>query len=359
MNELITERTAEQFKAGVLAHPVLMSAYGSVMSLINHAVVPIIEVVGPTGVGKSTLLKKLNLELINQYTEAMKTDPGFIPVIMVEAPAPDNGTFHWGDFYKRLLKSLQETMIDCKLSEAAYGGTVPRSQKGRTTSDMRWLVEQSIKQRGTKIVIIDEAQHLTKVANARRLSDQMDTVKSLSSLTGVQFVMVGTYELLTLLNRNGQLSRRTRCIHFNRYDFSKPADRQAFINLLGMFEVRLPVGAEGVLVNHLDFIYEHSLGCIGILKDWLKLASNSAVEAGRDTLAFRDLEATKLTRDSLLQILQEILEGERSVAAGTQGGDELRVKLGLTAVVPAKDAKGNANRPPVGVRKPHRDLVGV
>jgi hypothetical protein len=224
-------------------------------------------------------------------------------------------------------------------------------------------VEQGIKHRGTKVVIIDEAQHLTKVANARRLQDQMDTIKSLSSLAGVQFIMCGTYELLSLLNRNGQLARRTRCIHFQRYNFETPADRQAFANLLHMFELRLPVKAEGILVDNLEFIYERCLGCIGILKDWLKLACNHALYAGHDTLEMGDMEATALTQDSLLQILQEILEGERSIEAATQRTDELRAKLGIKAVknstAPLNGTKEGTVRRSVGERNPTRDVVGV
>jgi hypothetical protein len=229
--------------------------------------------------------------------------------------------------------------------------------------ELRWAVEQGIKHRGTKVVIIDEAQHLTKVASARRLQDQMDTVKSLSSLAGVQFVMVGTYELLSLLNRNGQLARRTRCIHFHRYNFETPADRQAFANLLHMFELRLPVKADGILVDNLEFIYERCLGCIGILKDWLKLACNHALYAGHDSLEIADLEARALTQDSLLQILQEIVEGERAIEGARRRTDELRAKLGIKPVASSVPADGGAKQPAVrrsvGERHPIRDTVGV
>ena len=361
-SEATRDRLAK-FESQVLAHPMLGSVYDAVLSLIQSAAVPIVEIVGPTGVGKSTLIKKLRTELLKQFSEAMTNNPGLIPVIMVEAPSPDSGKFHWGDFYRRLLKASFEPMIGHKSLNSIDGESPVGLRKTGTITELRWAVEQCIKQRGTKVVIIDEAQHLTKVAGARPLQDQMDTVKSLSSLSGVQFVMVGTYELLTLLNQNGQLARRTRCIHFRRYDFEKPGDRQTLVNLLAMFESRLPVTAAGVLTSNLEYIYEHSLGCIGILKDWLKDASNQAVVARRDLLALRDLEATALTNDSLLQILQEILEGERSIDASTKRGGDLRAKLGLKSVqnsaAPPGDAKMPSVRRTVGERKPNRDLVGV
>jgi hypothetical protein len=277
----------------------------------------------------------------------------------VESPSPDNGSFHWGDFYKRFLRAAQEPMIESKAIEL-FDGSLDR--KSSTVTELRWSMEQCIRQRGTKVVIIDEAQHLCKVSNARRLQDQMDLIKSLSSLTGVQFVMVGTYELLSLLNQNGQLARRTRCIHFRRYDFQKPNDRQALINLLGMFEKRLPVQADGVLTGNIEFIYTHFLGCIGILKDWLKLAASHAVDAQRDRLTLVDLEATALPEESLVQILTEIVEGERSIAGWSQKGDDLRAKLGLKPInnpAATAGAKMLGVRLAVGQRKPTRDPVNV
>jgi hypothetical protein len=366
MARTITPQTNDErlakFENQVLAHPVLESVYSAVLGLIRRPVVPIIEIVGPTGVGKSTLLEKLRVEILNQFGEAMINNPGLMPVLLVELKAPENGAFSWGDFYERFLKAADEPMIKNK-SLGINDGEIrePRKKPG-TFTELRWAVEQCIQHRGTKYVIIDEAQHLTKVTNARRLQDQMDAIKSLASLSGVQFVMVGTYELLTLLNRNGQLARRTRCIHFHRYNYEKPDDRQAFVNILGMFESRLPLQAKGLLTNNPEYVYEHVLGCIGTFKDWLKLASNHAVEARRDSLEMRDLEATALTQDSLLQILQEILEGERSIEGWTNRGDELRTKLGLKPVQDSATSLGGAKVPAirraVGERKPNRDLVG-
>jgi hypothetical protein len=91
--------------------------------------------------------------------------------------------------------------------------------------------------------------------------------------------------------------------------------------------------------------------------------SNHAVDARRDSLAMRDLETTALTNDSLFQILEEILEGERSIAKWTQRGDDLRTKLGLKPIknsaAPPGGAKVPAGGQAVGERKPSRDLVGV
>src|SRR5690348_8965882 len=107
MSTMITPETTDEriakFEHQVLAHPVIEFVYNAVHGLIRRPAAPIIEVVGPTGVGKSTLLKKLRAEILKQFGDAMIKNAGLIPVIFVELKSPENGTFHWGDFYGRFL----------------------------------------------------------------------------------------------------------------------------------------------------------------------------------------------------------------------------------------------------------------
>jgi len=86
------------------------------------------------------------------------------------------------------------------------------------------------------------------------------------------------------------------------------------------------------------------------------------VDDDREKLMLRDLQATALPNDSLLQILQEILEGERSIDSVTRRDDELRTKLGLKTI--QDTAMTNPTKQPsarrfVGERNPTRDTVGV
>src|SRR5664280_3187190 len=46
-------------------------------------------------------------------------DPARIPVVSVEAIAPESGSFNWRDHYKRLLHQLDEPLIDHKLNREA------------------------------------------------------------------------------------------------------------------------------------------------------------------------------------------------------------------------------------------------
>src|SRR5260370_20593042 len=114
----------------------------------------------------------------------MKTNLSLIPIMLVEAPSPDNGSFHWGDFYERFLDAALEPMIERKSVENFEAEFRDRTRKTSAFAGLRRAVEQCIRHRGTRIVIIDEAQHLTKDHNTRRPQDHKDTSKSLASVAG-------------------------------------------------------------------------------------------------------------------------------------------------------------------------------
>jgi len=97
-------------------------------------------------------------------------------------------------------------------------------------------------------VIIDEAQHLTKISSGRRLREQMDVLKSLANQTGSLLVLVGTYEILTFQDLSGQLSRRSVSIHFPQYG-SGEENQKAFQSVLYGFQRRLPVMEEPDLAS--------------------------------------------------------------------------------------------------------------
>src|SRR5260370_39338161 len=123
----------------------------------------------------------------------MKTNLSLIPIILVEAPSPDNGSFHWGDFYERFLDAALEPMIERKSVEKFEAEFRDRTKRAIAFAGLRRAVEQCITHRRTRNVVIDEAQDLTKDHNARPLQEEKDTIKSLARLAGVQCILMCTY----------------------------------------------------------------------------------------------------------------------------------------------------------------------
>jgi RecA/RadA recombinase len=361
------ESRLDRFRAYTVAHPRLVKAKDDLMNAMRGAEPnSLIFVFGPPGVGKTTLRLKteqlVTAELLNQLQE----DRMRIPIASVEAVAPESGSFNWRDHYRRLLHQLDEPLIDYKVNRCPDGRFAQEDARFMPPSravgtDYRYAVEQAIRHRRPVAVMIDEAQHLGKIGSGRRLLDQLDVIKSIANQTNTVHVLFGTYDLLALRNLNGQLSRRSIDVHLARYHAEIPEDRQVFINTVQTFEKELPFTDASDLVSNWEYLYERSLGCIGILKQWLVRAATVALHEGSRKLTTCNLESQALCMAQCEQLYAEIADGELKLEERSDAVARFRDRLGLSANGPLK-----AVSPPVprfhfrrpGQRLPARDTVG-
>src|SRR6266545_6770470 len=97
------------FRAYTIAHPRLKAVSAALWRAIEEpAGRALILVIGPTGVGKTTLRLRIEQELKQRFSTADEQDSGRIPVVGFEAVAPDSGSFSWKDYYRRGLRALEE-----------------------------------------------------------------------------------------------------------------------------------------------------------------------------------------------------------------------------------------------------------
>lgn len=356
VNQLMAE-----FEAKLVAHPILKRVRSELLEQIHApAGQAISAIVGPTGVGKSTLSNNIEKEILLENEERMRTDPGYIPIVRLEAPAPELSRPSWGDFYKRALIQLREPLIEQKGTDVCEPGQ-RKSRRGQSVPDLRRSVENCFRHRMTRAFLIDEAQHLARVPHGRHLKDQAETIKSLANLSGVRIIMVGTYDLLDLLSLNGQSARRTGVIHFPRYRHDISDELKAFQNILGMFQSRLPLPCEPSLVDQAETIYLGALGCVGLVKDWLSRALWRALRNGADKLTVADLKASAYHTSSLKKIAEEIREGESGLEENLESEKSIRLLLGIPpGELSQERSVPNPQRARlVGERAPVRDKVGV
>ena len=371
----VDEKLAQQFRAVTIAHPKMIEAKRRLMEFLSDA--PrnsVIFVLGPTGAGKSTLRIKVESEIKSAFAAELQTDFGRLPVVSLEAEAPDTGSFSWRDHFKRLLDAMREPLIEYKLDRRGRpwtcGKLPPQCECGPRTSgsDYQYSVEQAIRHRRPSAVFIDEAQHLSKMSSGRRLVDQLDVIKSIANHTATPYVLIGTYDLLAFRNLNGQLSRRSLTIHLGRYRADQPGDAAIFVNVVRSFGAHLPLKSQDEFTKEWEFLYERSIGCVGILKDWLVQALSKMLRRGGQYLERRDIEATALSTNQCEKILAECVEGEMQIEESEESRMYLRVRLGLegrgaqgsampTAVAEhVRPAHGIKRRP--GQRRPMRDPIG-
>lgn len=341
------------FKNYTVAHPLLKEVDTKLWQVVQApADAELVCLFGPTGVGKTTLIQRLTKRLLEQGRAEMKRDLNYLPVAWVDAIAPDNRNFSWMDYYKRALEVLDDPF---------YGRDEFRLGPGWRWSArvMRQALERGLKQRRLIAFIIDEAQHLTKMSSGRKLQDQMDCIKSLASTSGTLHILCGTYELLAFRNLSAQLVRRSIDLHFRRYRIEQEEELKAWRSVLWAFQRHLPLDEEPDLVSQWEFCFERSLGCVGILKQWLLRVLQTALDKDRRTIGRREVEEQSLPASQCEKMATEMLEGEMQLTEKQESRARLRVLLGLhhdsapeTGAAKRKKSSGR-----VGQRNPKRDPV--
>lgn len=367
-SELLNKSKEEKynyFHNKLITHPNLEKAILEVMNNIeNPAGISLFMITGPTGVGKTTLKNKVEMKVIESRLLELDSNKGIIPIAGIEAVAPDAGYYNWKDHYKRSLEALCEPMINYKIDyEKIYKTNSVLSKSENTASAYRKSLENALRNRRPAAFIIDEAQHITKVASGKRLQDQLDIIKSLSNLSGIIHILIGTYDLGLFIDMNGQLSRRTANVHFPRYKAENNDDIRKFISVVKTFENHMPLENEVNILKYWEFIYERTIGCVGILKNWLERCLWYALDNNYKTISYELLKEQALSLGKIEKIAIEAIQGEKEIEENEDKRKELHKMLKLDFVNISeierieKEPK-NKVKTSVGKRKPHRDAVG-
>jgi energy-coupling factor transporter ATP-binding protein EcfA2 len=310
---------------------------------------------GPSGVGKSTLLALIVATLERDDAEAMAGNPSYMPVICFAAPA-SNIQFDWVEFYTKGLKELHEPVATPKANRL-------KSRK-LTNNEAREDFIAALGTHGTKVVIVDEADHIKSGVSDSRLHMQLNVFKSISAETGALFVFAGTYETLKLRNLNAQLGRRSRDVHFARYTDGVD-DYADYRDSLAKLLARLPVEIADDLLAEIETLYLRTCGLVGTLKDSLTRAMSEALQEG-SPLRWEHVEREIPPRAAAVvaaialseaeeQLAEDIgleLELRRHLGFGLSAADRAVVNEATTPIddLPEQEAKGK-RRPAVGRRK--------
>lgn len=371
---LSKQQKLDSFRDCTVVHPHLKKAYEEFRDAIsNPGGASIIFLFGPTGVGKTTLLHQISKVMVEEHLGRMVRDSDYLPVATVEARAPESGSFDWKSYYQSVLTSLTDLPAPSKLiSRRSQLKKSRRYQKsiGSDRSHLSTLREQvivNIRHRRMIVFLTDEAQRFSKMASSSRQQAQMDAMQSMASMTNTLHGLFGTYELLEFRNLSGQLSRRSIDIHFSRYQADCSEDLMEFQRVLKSFGEKMALDRPPELETHWEHFYERSIGCVGILKDWLTQAYRKALDENASTLTEQHWQSYAPSVSKCLQMAAEAIEGEKALQFESGELTLLRQKLGLSevssSVLPTDNSSvGLANaqkrKYKPGVRQPNRDVIG-
>ena len=364
----------------VFEHPRMVSARTELLAALGADVfdpmddserrhrVRLVALSGPTGVGKTTLMFSVARILRSRFAAACGVEPapGAMPVVSMECPSSrergyDFNREHWIELLLAMGDLFVDRHFDPDTAAKRRRSGLERPAIGRRSSgaELRRAAVAFIRMRVTRVLLLDEAHHMTRVRGTRDLEEHLDELKSFGSTTGIRQVLFGTEQVKDLLRGNAQLARRTKEVFYDAYDYAKAEDRQAFNAIMGQLFTHLPLREPRTFESHFDYLFMRSAGCVGVLKDWLCDALDRALSAGRERLEMADLEVTEVS-DGRLEEIAEGIRVFREFARPSADLSDIRAKLGMPAA--SGVSKGNTpvsasrkRRP--GERKPHRDPV--
>lgn len=354
------EDRIQYFEKKTIAHNSIKKTHTRLTRLMTMPKRPdLILLIGPTGVGKSTVRDKIIEETLGRNIKAMEKDAGFLPIAYIELKASEGEKFNWPLFYDDALTALNEPQyfIERKV-------VLEDNQKRKNLLAKRKGFENALKYRKAQFFIIDEAHHLIRGGSGKVLENRLTCLKSLAMNSKTTFILVGTYELRLLRLLNEELSRRCVDVHFKRYSLEK-SELMGFKGVIKTFQKHIPFEKEPKLLDHWEFLYERSIGCAGILKDWLVRSYSLALAEKEKTITLENLKENALKEDAVLKMLGSATEGERALDH-SKNSAQLRILLGLegaemeSSEAESKNGLSSSPKPKNEAfqRVPKRDPVG-
>src|SRR5436190_6537804 len=318
MGYLTSEARAklDAFKAVTVKHARLQEIDDQMSLLVEeHTDATHVLLYGSGGVGKSKVL-----EVVAERFNACEPNRLVVPVVPLEPIPPDKGPYLRIDYYRQILKALKgHLLVKEILMTIAPLMAAPKATHVRfgitDWLDLRDAAEQALICAQVKAVFADDGHRIMQGDGRQSVDEQLEWIKSLSNRTKVLHVFAGSYQLFSFRNTMGQLARRGRDIHFERYHVNDKEERKAFAGAMQYLLERVPLDVDvNAFLKRWRWFAEGSVGCVGILRDWLVDAVTATLVQGGTSLTEEVLTQTMPHPARRVSLEMEARAGEHKIA---------------------------------------------
>src|SRR2546421_130278 len=365
--DLENRELLEDFRTLKVKHPRQEEIQQFLLGAISgHRRYTLVDLYGMSGVGKSTVMGE-----VARMISSAETNPAVVPVVLVQGSPEDVGSQARLDYYQQVLDQLQHhpAIRERTKNLPLYINRGKKSSDPAEWLQMRNAVEYALALLRVKVVFVDEAQHLLAPDPVRKPTAQLDWIKALANRTNVLHVLAGNFDLYEYCHLSGQVVRRMRDQQFPRYHLDNQKECEEFGGALKSLLLAVPLNVDvPALLSHWRWFGEWSVGCVGVLGDWIVDTVDALWREGETVLTIEALAKHALQPDQRARLEMEARTGENRVArAKAQSERELQRLLStptpdgklqrLTPSAPSTTGSGQARGDRIE-RTLSRDPVG-
>jgi len=267
----------ERVDRHVLMHPQLSQALKTIEKAIISSASsknPVnVLLTGDAGTGKTTTCQKILSKYPRKQVSTELGENTIIPAFYSLIPAPAT------------IRSVGEGMLQKLLTTGGLGGT---------TSEITVQLGQQLKHRQTKVIMLDELQHLLN--GDRRTHDVRNWIKHINNEYKVPLVVVGMPECAQVINDDDQLARRFPYqVKLTNFEAPSPENTlfvEYLMSLLSVFEAEAKVSINLNPTKYLDAfsVYLATGGNPSQMTALLKEAVSNAKMEERKNVEKKDFE---------------------------------------------------------------------
>ena len=263
----------------------------------------VLLIIGPTGAGKSTMIRHVSSQLAIRMASAMKDDPSRLHKVYAEAVYVPTRGFDWEGLFTALLSDANEILLNRKVAKV-WPPEKP-NLKGLASAVNTMLLNHA-----PPAAIIDEGGSFVESDSDESLDRVLGFLKSIGNRSRTHLLIFGDYRMAKMSTLNAQLNRRCLIMHLSNYP---EGYKDQFDLVVGTFEKRLhaqKVSAD--LIGASDLLFEETCGCVGLLKRWVENAWIVERDTGR-TIDRKVLEATRFPAGSVSKWRADIANGHENL----------------------------------------------